>query len=246
MDHFSERFAITRRTASGDPRERLVNGPRPVQSAREELGEVIADDRRRDADPVECAHRIGAGVRDRPIRVEPDEAITNPRGIGSEFGDLGEGPVDEHREQVVSGLQVDALELPRDSWLRRGVPGDDGDHPIAEVHRVGRPLDPAEGQRGVEFRVPAARGEGAHDVLGHGSRRRRRAHERRGDQAAVVPGGQPQDEVAQAEIGDEGPLAGDLTQSGEIGLAEVSSVIREPGQRRHVASVDAPGGAAGA
>ena len=229
-------------------RQRLVHGSVAVGEAHGELRERRADDVGGQPETAQRAHGVGAGVGHGALRIEPHDAVADARGLGRVGAGLGDGeaPVDDHGEQVVRRGQVDLLELAGHARCPGRMPGDDADHLLAPPHGVRlhparhpRVLDVAQGDRAaerrglVELRVPAARRVGADEVVRDDRGRRRRPHLGDGHEPALVPGGHPQDEVAQREIGEQRPLLHDSGEQVDVLEAEVGPLLDDAGEGGH-------------
>ncbi len=229
-------------------RQRLVHGPMAMRQPHGQLGEGRADHVRRQAEPPQRAHRVGARIGHRAIRCEPHDPVPDTGGLGG----LGAGlrhrelPVHHHGEQVVRGGQVDLLELTGHPRRPRGVPGEHADDLPAMPYRVG--LDAArhpgmldvaqrdrsaERRRLVQLRMPAAGRVGADEVVRHDRRRGCRPHLRDGHETALVPGRHPQDQVAQREVGQQRPLLHDPGEDVDVLDAEVGALLDDAGEGCH-------------
>ena len=92
--------------------------------------------------------------------------------------------------------------------------------------------DDAPGDGPVEQRAATAGGVLADDVVEQHGRAGRGAHLVGGDEAAAVPGRQPQHEVGEREVGEQRPVGDEAAQVVEVGLGQVGALARdvvEPG-----------------
>ena len=162
--------------------QRLVHRPAGRGEFGGGLAEVVADEVGGEAEPVVGGQRVGAGVLDDAVGVEPDQPVADPRrGVHVDLlAGEGEGAGGDHLGQVGGALEVGELQPARGADGEQvGVAGDDPEDPALPAHRDGldphrhllAPLrvalahDPALVERGVQQRAAAARDEVADHVV---------------------------------------------------------------------------------
>ena len=212
-----------------------------------QLVQRLADDRAGDAEPAERRQRVRAGVDDRAVRLEAQQAVADARAGALLVAGVRvrEGAVGDHRRQVGGGLQVDELELAGRAHAGQvGVlaqHGDDGrsgrparigmasrriGRSPSQSGSVSRKMRPSL-QRGAQRDGPLAARDHADLVVLVGGRPGRRAALRGAEEGGVAAGvavGQrdrhPEQQVGEGQIREQLPLADQPLQMGDLLVVE--------------------------
>lgn len=226
---------LARRPPAGQLHHRLVDrAPGRGQFGRG-LAEVVPDQVGGEAEPVVRGEGVRGGVLDDAVGVQADQAVAGARGdvgVALLVGE-GEAACGDHLRQVRGALEVGQLQAARGAHGQQvGVAGDDPEDAPLPADRDG--LDPyrhllaplrvalahdaalVEGE--VEHGAPAARDQVADHVVLVRGRARVRAHLGDRDVAGAVPGGDPQDEVGEGEVGEQLPLRDQQVQPLQVGV----------------------------
>ncbi len=186
---------------------------------------------------VKGGQGVGRGVLDDAVGVEADQPVAHAgRGVHLQLlVREREGAGRDHLGEVGGALEVGELQPARGAHGEEvGVAGDDAENaPLApygdrlDPHgdllaplRVALAHDAALVQGRVEHGPAAARHQMAHHVVLVGGRAGVGAHLRDGDVAGAVPGGDPQDQVGEGEVGEQLPLRDQQMEPLEIGVVE--------------------------
>ncbi len=241
---------LDQRLVHGRPGGRHQFGGRPAQVAADQVGG--------EAEPVVGGERVGAGVGDHAVRVEPDQAVADPgRGVhvGLLHPGVGEGAGGDHLGQVGGALQIGELQPAGGADGQQvGVAGDHPEHLALAPHRdrldpdrhllaplrIALAHDPTLVVGGVQQGAAAARDEVADHVVLVGGRAGVGPHLGDRDVPDAVPGGDPQDQVGEGQVGEQLPLRDQHVQPLHIGTGQGGVAADEFVQRGHRLSV-APG-----
>ncbi len=242
-------LGATGSTSRGHDGERLVDRTRAPCELGGGLRELHAHEVGREAEPVERRAGVRRGEDDDAVGVETDEAVTHARrGSGAGQGLCGrEGALDHHRGEVVRSLEVATLEGADGAVVERVVALDDAEHAAGADHRDrldrGGARDPAVGHDraggdgAVEEGAASARRELADDVVEQARRAGGRTHLVGSHETAAVPGGQPQHEVGEREVGEQGPVRHERAEVVEVGVGQVGALGGDVVQPGHAATV---------
>ena len=83
--------------------------------------------------------------------------------------------------------------------------------------------------------------EGAHDVIGHAGRSGSSTHLSDREKSALIPGGQPENEITAGEIGKQRPFRHDELKPIDVSLSEVGALFRQSIEDRHVSRLPSTG-----
>ncbi len=247
------------RPAAGQLHQRLVDGG---PGRRGELGggpaEVAADQVGGVAEPVVGGEGVGAGVGDDAVRVHADQAVADPGGgvhVDLLVPGEGEAAGRDHLGEVGGALQVGELQPAGGADGQQvGVAGDhpehlalapdrdrlDPDRDLLAPLRVALAHDPALVEGGVQQWSAAARDEVADHVVLVGGGPGVGPHLRHRDVPDAVPGGDPQHQVGEGEVGEQLPLRDQHVEPFHVGPGEGGVAADEFVQRGHMARVAPP------
>ena len=131
------------RPAAGELDQRLVHRAAGRGEFGGGLAEVVADEVGGEAEPVVGGERVGAGVLDDAVRVEPDQAVADARrGVHVDLlAGEGERAGGDHLGEVGRALEVGELQPAGGAHGQQvGVAGDHAEDPALAAYRDG--LDP--------------------------------------------------------------------------------------------------------
>ena len=188
--------------------------------------------------PIRCraADRVGAGVADLALGVEADDAVADPGGLLGHEGVAGERerPVVHHAGEPVEELEVDTLQLAgAAAGHGGGVPGDEGDDLVPEADGDGLYVGPFRGAAddgGVAHadvaQPPHLGGQGPFHLVDDGAEHVVAVQGLVGggphlgqhhEPVALVAGhGRQQQQVGEAEVGEDPPRGGQPVEVGEL------------------------------
>ncbi|CAM5301371.1 hypothetical protein SDIAM26S_01783 [Streptomyces diastaticus subsp. diastaticus] len=226
---------LPRRVAAGQLHHRLVDRAPGRRQLRRGLAEVVPDQVGGEPEPVVRGERVRGGVLDDAVGVQADQAVPGARGdvgVALLVGE-GEGARGDHLRQVRGALEIGQLQAARGAHGQQvGVAGDDAEDAVLAADRdrldpdrhllaplrVALPHDASLVERQVEHGAPPARHEVADHVVLVGGGAGVGAHLGDRDVAGAVPGGDPQDQVGEGEVGEELPLRDQQVEPFQVGV----------------------------